>query len=201
MENVILHEPRFLNEVIPIVVIPNFLSTKECEAVINSLDLLDVVYAENEAFNVKNEISAKTFFLNFDNTRELHNKVYSKIFEIARDNYKLKDVYTSEALYVSEYLKGGFRSLHADGGYMDKKINYPNEIVYKRMLSRKLTAVIQLSDKSTYDGGDLEIPYWTIPGDHTKQGSMILFPTSFLHQVSKVKSGIRYSLIAFACQD
>lgn len=62
---------------------------------------------------------------------------------------------------------------------------------------RKLTAVIQLSDPTTYTGGDLilhdcrEYPH---PEEIKKQGTVIFFPSFIYHQVNPVTSGIRHSL-------
>ena len=62
---------------------------------------------------------------------------------------------------------------------------------------RKLTAVIQLSDPSTYGGGNLEL-YNTQESPSTDeirtQGTVLLFPSFLEHQVTEVTKGIRYSL-------
>ena len=63
---------------------------------------------------------------------------------------------------------------------------------------RKLSAVIQLSDPSEYEGGDLEL-IDVQNGAPTReeikeQGTSIFFPSFFLHRATPVTKGKRYSL-------
>jgi PKHD-type hydroxylase len=66
---------------------------------------------------------------------------------------------------------------------------------------RKLSMVIQLSDPSEYEGGDLEIqPLYLGPPDPTvlrKQGNVVVFPSFLMHRVTPVTKGTRYSLVAW----
>lgn len=64
---------------------------------------------------------------------------------------------------------------------------------------RKLTLVAQLSRPGSYDGGDLEV----MPGAHIiaanrTQGSITIFPSFHLHQVTPVTRGTRHSLTVWA---
>ena len=64
---------------------------------------------------------------------------------------------------------------------------------------RKLTLVAQLSKPGSYDGGDLEV----MPGAHIiaanrTQGSITIFPSFYLHQVTPVRRGTRHSLTVWA---
>ncbi|MEH6648387.1 2OG-Fe(II) oxygenase [Sulfitobacter sp.] len=64
---------------------------------------------------------------------------------------------------------------------------------------RKLTLVLQLSGADTYDGGNLEImPGAQILTANRGQGCVSIFPSFTLHQVTPVKSGIRYSMTVWA---
>lgn len=65
---------------------------------------------------------------------------------------------------------------------------------------RKITAVIQLSDPSTYDGGDLEligVDHVPPAEDFRQQGSIIYFPSFIVHRACPVTSGTRYSVAAW----
>lgn len=65
---------------------------------------------------------------------------------------------------------------------------------------RKMTCVIQLSDPSTYDGGNLEIydVHHTIDIDNRRsRGTAIFFPSFYNHAVTPVTRGQRYSLTAW----
>ncbi len=64
---------------------------------------------------------------------------------------------------------------------------------------RKLTLVLQLSNPDTYDGGDLEIrPSAHILLANRAQGSVSVFPSFALHQVTPVERGVRHSLTVWA---
>jgi len=64
--------------------------------------------------------------------------------------------------------------------------------------NRKLSAVIQLSDPSEYEGGEL-ILYNGKDGMHIekKKGMTALFPSYTLHECTQVTKGERYSLVAW----
>lgn len=55
---------------------------------------------------------------------------------------------------------------------------------------RKLTCVLQLSDPSDYEGGDLEIAGNLVD---KAQGTIVVFPSFFQHQVIPVTAGTRVS--------
>ena len=63
---------------------------------------------------------------------------------------------------------------------------------------RKLSIVLQLTDPSKYEGGDLEVFYG---GEAQKlpraQGTLIAFPSYVVHRVTPVTSGVRNSLVGW----
>ena len=62
---------------------------------------------------------------------------------------------------------------------------------------RKLSAVVQLSDPSDYEGGDLtffDCSYYPNMEDIRQQGTVIFFPAFIDHQANPVLKGIRYSM-------
>jgi len=64
---------------------------------------------------------------------------------------------------------------------------------------RKLTMVVQLSDPSTYSGGELQLmPGAGILSASVEQGTAIVFPGFVLHRVTPVTTGTRYSLTVWA---
>jgi PKHD-type hydroxylase len=64
--------------------------------------------------------------------------------------------------------------------------------------SRKLSLVVQLSDPSEYEGGELQIMYSSTPASVQKQrGLVAAFPAYMLHQVTPVTSGTRQTLVAW----
>lgn len=65
---------------------------------------------------------------------------------------------------------------------------------------RKLSAVIQLSDPSTYEGGDFILTEAVSPPPNNEvreQGTILYFPSMMRHKVTPVTRGKRYSLVAW----
>jgi PKHD-type hydroxylase len=64
--------------------------------------------------------------------------------------------------------------------------------------SRKLSLVLQLTDPSQYEGGNLQVLTGGQPQTVRKQrGLVAAFPSYVLHQVTPVTSGSRQSLVAW----
>jgi len=64
--------------------------------------------------------------------------------------------------------------------------------------SRKLSLVLQLTDPSQYEGGNLQVITSGQPQTVRKQrGLVVAFPSYVLHQVTPVTSGNRQSLVAW----
>ena len=64
---------------------------------------------------------------------------------------------------------------------------------------RKLSLVMQLSDPSEYEGGDLLIHVGHEPIKiKKKKGNIVIFPSFVLHKVTPVTSGIRKTLVAWS---
>lgn len=63
---------------------------------------------------------------------------------------------------------------------------------------RKLSLVLQLSDPSEYEGGDLEIFVKHEPKKiEKKKGLVVMFPSFVLHRVTPVTNGIRRTLVVW----
>lgn len=66
-------------------------------------------------------------------------------------------------------------------------------------ISRKLSLVVQLSDPSEYEGGNLELMDGSnILAVRKQRGLVATFPSFTLHQVTPVVRGSRQSLVAWA---
>jgi PKHD-type hydroxylase len=87
-----------------------------------------------------------------------------------------------EALQLTEYQEGDHYDWHTDHGNEDFSV-------------RKLSIVVQLSDPSDYDGGELQVHHLKV--EEKEKGSVILFPSYSAHKVHPVKKGKRYSLVAW----
>lgn len=65
-------------------------------------------------------------------------------------------------------------------------------------ISRKLSIVLQLTDPSQYEGGNLQIMVENQPVTIRKQrGLLVAFPSFSIHQVTPVTQGSRQSLVAW----
>ena len=65
---------------------------------------------------------------------------------------------------------------------------------------RKMSMVLQLSDPSEYEGGELQVRTKAEPEIVNKQKGLIaMFPSYILHRVTPVTKGVRYTLVVWAC--
>ena len=65
---------------------------------------------------------------------------------------------------------------------------------------RKISMVLQLSDPSEYEGGELQVFDKAEPETVNKQKGLIaVFPSYALHRVTPVTKGVRYSLVVWTC--
>jgi PKHD-type hydroxylase len=64
--------------------------------------------------------------------------------------------------------------------------------------TRKLSMSVQLSEESTYAGGDLEFCACSQLEFRRRQGTIIVFPSFLGHRITPVRSGVRRSLVAWA---
>lgn len=66
--------------------------------------------------------------------------------------------------------------------------------------ARKLSLVLQLSDPSEYEGGELQTMSGPNPSVVDRQKGLIAaFPSYMLHRVTPVTKGTRYSLVVWIC--
>jgi PKHD-type hydroxylase len=69
---------------------------------------------------------------------------------------------------------------------------------YGGNISRKLSMVVQLTDPSEYEGGNLQVFASDPPKNVRKQRGLIaVFPAYMVHQVTPVTQGSRQSLVAW----
>ena len=89
-------------------------------------------------------------------------------------------------LQFGEYSVGSFYDWHFD-------VNWEGNGPY----DRKLSFVLQLSDPSTYDGGNFEFKEVEQPSRFREQGSILIFPSYLTHRVTEVTRGKRNSLVGW----
>lgn len=148
-------------------------------------NLTDGVVGES----VKDETIRKslTFFLDQSSYPTVYEQIHNMVGTANQSCFKFKLSAMSERIQYSEYRSedSGFYNWHMD--------------VSPSKSRRKLSLVVQLSDESEYDGGELQIQTsQTVPVIMSKtQGSVIVFPSYLLHRVTPVTRGIRRSLVVW----
>lgn len=167
-------------------------TTDECDQIIK------IGYREKFTHqNLSNGLIDVTIFnsrINYINPSPEVEYIYNRIRYIIIQqnqllwNFNLHDY--GEPLKFSEYNE-------TYNGFVDWHVDLGQNNVSK---FRKLTAVVQLSDEKSYEGGDLIIMYpnnteYKMP---RKKGSIIIFPSIVMHKVMPVTRGIRNSLVTFA---
>jgi len=119
-------------------------------------------------------------------------ELYVKISNIAQqlnERFYKYDLTEMEDLQYAEYhadTQGHYKP-HSDDGY---KFN----------LFRKISLTIQLSDESEYQGGELLFYRFSTKDPVVapkSKGTLILFPSYVLHEVTPVTRGLRKSLVSW----
>ena len=84
---------------------------------------------------------------------------------------------------------------NGDGGHYDWHAD-----LGPGLSNRKLSVVLQLSEGTDYDGGELQInPGGSILSVPKQLGLLCFFPSFLLHRVTPVTSGKRISLVTWLC--
>lgn len=125
--------------------------------------------------------------------------------ECAEDSQWLYD----KLAYISNQLNGQFYRFDLFGFQEDLQYTVYNSATQghytwhvdngmSTRASRKLSVVMQLSDPSEYEGGDLEIMTGADPVKiDKKKGLVTVFPSYVLHRVTPVTQGTRKSLVVW----
>jgi len=132
------------------------------------------------------------------NDRWIYNWFVKRIYEVNKDfwNVSLGGFESIEAIQFTKYSKNQFYGWHQDNGLDEEN-------------TRKLSAVIPLSDSDEYEGGDIQF-YNHLAKPHKddeekimtedilrKKGTLIIFPSFTWHQVTRVTKGERMSIVVW----
>ena len=123
---------------------------------------------------------------NTPNTAFAFEKLGDIANQINAEHFNFDLVGFGEPMQLTNYdqLEQGMYGWHQD--YNAKKV------------SRKLSLVLQLTDPSEYEGGNLQVMTSGEPVNVRKQrGLVAIFPSYLLHQVTPVTQGNRQSLVAW----
>lgn len=121
----------------------------------------------------------------FNKLSSVANKINSRHFGF--------DIYDIDSMQYTLYdEEGSHYDWHWD---MYTLNNLDNSIGVKQ---RKLSLVLQLSDPTEYEGGDLQLSFSGVMESIKKEkGYITIFPSFLTHKVTPVESGVRRTLVAW----
>ena len=117
--------------------------------------------------------------------KNIPNDFFSIFPEIDLRPFTFLDDHTLHTLLVRKYVVGDSFPLHKDNNIL----NYDSKDSDRT--KRYRAYIFQLSNPSTYIGGDLLFDNYVAD---TSQGNCIDFDANLYHSVSEVTSGVRYSM-------
>jgi len=161
----------------------DFLSKEECDSIIkhsiDNYELKSGLVGANSNF-IKNELARKSNVAFTSEFIELNNKIIRLLNnKIEIKNYEIE---INPNFQFTQYNVGEYYSWHSDGPEIERE----NE--------RYCSIVIQLNDE--YTGGKLELKdNNNIITFEKGVGNLFIFLSKYIHRVSEVESGTRYSLV------
>jgi len=177
----------FLRDYVPSATYFNDVFTaEECQRIIDlgvSEEMIEGTTSKKRAKAVRK--SRVAWFYPSPETEWFYSRLCGAIIQANAEGYRFKLFGLAENLQFTEYVA-------PDGHYgkhIDKRLNA--EV-------RKLSAVVQLTNPDNYEGGDLLLHLGDDPDPAPRaQGSVTIFPSYVLHEVTPVTSGTRHSLVAW----
>ena len=128
-------------------------------------------------------------WLNKDREKGLTDMIWNYVNQANRDSFDVDVRYINELQFTSYY------------GETQGRYGWHHDVDFKNPLPhhRKLSVTIQLSDPKDYEGGEFEFDSMIdqLPPEHTEQGTVLVFPSLYTHQVKPVTSGTRHSLVTW----
>ena len=177
----------------------NFLTEKECNKLIEEgqSNLNAGVVFKGIDLTVRD--TNVSFFHKGSVVDDILQKIISEIVAMSLEMY---GVYITdiEPIQYAEYKKGMFYSWHADSGLNNSQ-----------PVKRDVSVSLLLNSKDEYTGGSLQMvtPNCISKDDvftpqdveDQEQGTLVMFPSSMIHQVKPVISGVRKSLVLWSCSN
>jgi PKHD-type hydroxylase len=94
------------------------------------------------------------------------------------------DIYDIREVQIARYIPGDFYDWHLDIGR-------------NKTSTRKLSLSVQLSDPSSYEGGELVLRDFDDEEPVKEIGTVFVFPSYISHRVNRILTGERWSLVAW----
>ena len=179
--------------------VKNFFTKEECNRVIDEGEKnLEDALLLNKGKNTDVRDTQVSFIYSGSDVQDLMQKVVNQIIAESSHFYK-RDVHKFEAIQYTKYEKDMFYKWHTDSASNLEELE--NNV-------RDMSASLVLSPREEYEGGSLQmilndcIDRNNVVTPHDvedqEQGTLIIFPSNVLHQVTPVTSGVRKSLVSWS---
>jgi len=164
---------------------------EECTKIITSANLIKqdkakIINTSNlSEYDVKKRSTEITWLQPTDTDMSwVFERLTYLIQDLNKDYFKFKLFGFIEGVQFTRYKVGDFYISHVDN-------------LYNRTI-RKLSITVQLTKPSEYTGGELKFYYSKTPTLPPKeQGTLVVFPSFVLHEITPVTKGERMSLVSW----
>jgi len=116
---------------------------------------------------------------------DMYKLIEVSMLQANRNHFGFEGMHLGEIAQFTEYRKGGFYEWH-----MDNDIFGAHEPPV-----RKISMTLLLSNRSDYEGGELEFLTQGNKFPHLQQGQAVFFASFIRHRIAKVTRGVRRSLV------
>lgn len=159
---------------------PALLTSEECQSLLQFFEGADAGSGLRSAVRLVSDFVPVT-----DEEVIIADKIRRILHQANTELYHF-DIEAPEEMQLVEYTGG-----QSIGWHIDIDLGTAGE-----MSMRKLSATVQLSAETEYEGGDLQI--WGSPLVSKMQGSIVIFPAFVPHRVTSVTKGVRRALLVYA---
>ncbi len=182
--------PFEIDNIPPYVYALKVFSPEECQKIIEIGHSYDVqkskIYGTKQSDDIRK--SKNSWIPCNQDTVWIFDRLSSVITTLNNNFFKFNLYGFGEQLQFTKYDdKGSFYDEHVDRGF---KTNI-----------RKLSVSVQLSDPKTFKGCNLKIEKTKLNSECYEIGTVICFPSFIPHKVTKIKKGVRYSLVTWITGD
>jgi PKHD-type hydroxylase len=172
-------------------IIPNAISLSEVKYLHNMIDI-DKDVEEGKTHAMDGEISRRhnvgVVHLASDSFDWIYDKIAGHINKANANNFNMN----LNSIECMQYCLYNDTSESFYGQHVDQRVEH------QMPTKRKLSFTVQITDPLTYKGGDLVIYNAADINIPRELGTMIIFDSTLVHEVTKVTSGMRGSLVGWA---
>jgi PKHD-type hydroxylase len=167
-----------------------FFSPEECDralTLVNAAPLQDVLVRRDDASAPGSELrrSRVSVVPWIKEVEWICQRLAAAVLECNKSLYNFHLTGLVENLQIDQYQAGAFFDWHQDFAFREASL-------------RKLNVIVQLSDGSQYEGGDVE--FFAGRGAQKairSKGALLIFPSFVTHRITPVTAGTRHAIAAW----